>query len=514
MGNVSEAQSRIEQAKESGSKELNLQGLGLKQEDLKQLLPAINKIEGLRTLNLSQNKLTELPSEIKELPKLTRLDLSANQLTKLPITTTFKLKRTVDSLDLSKNPLSLDTMNSLQSARESGQVQMDMDKKDTMLLELYREGHTTVKERLETLYGDEAESKMNALASLDPGSFINEEGGEMTAQKVVADLLEKVPFDPTKSAQTYQQAAKDLLDNALSPNLRDEEKKETLQIMAISLGNCPTPVKKFLLQSHIGKHPDDKELLPLIASLAIEENIVKKLSGQLAKDERIEQVQGLVNSLFLEGAETNDHNKIPIAGERDRLPSTTQYVDYAFKKVTEPLVTAFAEMCCKTDDQGQLIKEGNNYQLDQSKVNAIVEPYKAGLGIVNEREKLLTRYDSEIQEHILDNDLIEHYEHEEVSAAIDTRSQKDELRRQLSNTSDSEVQAVFDDYLTQQKETLTRLGDKYNEPTSSETQHTNPLAAMTVALNSDKKSKEAPKRSESPTSVISLQQPKAKSVKI
>ncbi|MEM9001261.1 MAG: leucine-rich repeat domain-containing protein [Bacteroidota bacterium] len=514
MGNITEARHRIAQASASGAKKLNLRGLELTTAELKQLVPDIQKkVPNVVTLDLSNNKLTEIPNEIKNFTALKNLNLSSNKITNLPISTLFKLNRTLDSFDLTNNQLSVKTMSSLQSAHLSGKVQMDMDKSDALLLELYREGHTAVKEQLETIYGDEAKSKIDELASLEQGSYINDEGREMTAHQVVADFLGKVPLTAPNSAQIYQVATKEQLDEVLAPNLSEDDKKGRLQMMATSLGNCPTPVKKYLIQSHIGKHPDDKSLLPLIASLAVEDKIVKSLSNQLSKEERIEQVQGLVNSLFLENAENNSKNKTPIAGDRERLPSTTQYVDYAFEKVTEPLAQAFATLCCKTDDQGQLLKEGGCYQFDQSKMNAIVEPFLADLGIVSEREQVIAEYESKIQDVIADNDdLYLHMDDENVLAAIDTTAQKNALRALLSKAGDADVQAVFEDYLAEKTRAVEDLGAKYGEGNmqdaqqevlstpevkDSQTQNQNdPWAAMTVPLNQGQRpTAEAHKRS-------------------
>ncbi|UOB19146.1 leucine-rich repeat domain-containing protein [Abyssalbus ytuae] len=85
MGNITEARERINEVISEGCEELNLSGLDLTTEELKQLFPLINeKLPELQSLHLSGNHLTSLPGEIGNLTTLRWLHLSGNQFTLLP----------------------------------------------------------------------------------------------------------------------------------------------------------------------------------------------------------------------------------------------------------------------------------------------------------------------------------------------------------------------------------------------------------------------------------------------
>ncbi|MBD1865762.1 leucine-rich repeat domain-containing protein [Cyanobacteria bacterium FACHB-471] len=93
-----EAEQRIEAARQEGTTELDLSGMGLTE-----LPEAIAALTQLQKLDLYRNQLTELPEAIAALTQLQKLRLSRNQLTELPemITSLTQLQK----LHLSDNQL-------------------------------------------------------------------------------------------------------------------------------------------------------------------------------------------------------------------------------------------------------------------------------------------------------------------------------------------------------------------------------------------------------------------------
>ena len=108
-----EAEKRIEAARRSGAKELDL--IGIK---LTELPESVEQLTQLRSLNLSYNQLTALLESLGQLTQLQSLDLSSNQLTALP--ESLGQLTQLQSLDLSNNqlttlPESLGQLTQLQS---------------------------------------------------------------------------------------------------------------------------------------------------------------------------------------------------------------------------------------------------------------------------------------------------------------------------------------------------------------------------------------------------------------
>ncbi len=73
------AEQRIEAARRSGARTLDLSGL-----KLTKLPESVGQLSQLRVLNVSRNQLTALPESVGQLSQLQELSVSANQLTALP----------------------------------------------------------------------------------------------------------------------------------------------------------------------------------------------------------------------------------------------------------------------------------------------------------------------------------------------------------------------------------------------------------------------------------------------
>jgi len=98
------AEQKIEAARKSGAKELDLSGdYGERTPKLTELPESLDQLTQLQSLNLSSNQLTALPESLDQLTQLQSLNLSSNQLTALP--ESLGQLAQLQSLDLSSNRL-------------------------------------------------------------------------------------------------------------------------------------------------------------------------------------------------------------------------------------------------------------------------------------------------------------------------------------------------------------------------------------------------------------------------
>jgi hypothetical protein len=156
--------------------------------------------------------------------------------------------------------------------------------------------------------------------------------------------------------------------------------------MSTALGNCATPVGDHILRKALGLYEEDPKLFEHIRSFdkVIERAALQdKLQKTIKKSgvEGSEEVQGLINSIYLENAEENDRNKIKIWGERARLPSVTAYPDFSFEQVRAESIGPFVKMCCETDATGEPKMEDGHYTLDQVKLDHIKNTYLSNLKV-------------------------------------------------------------------------------------------------------------------------------------
>src|SRR5438045_3508355 len=79
------AEQKIEEARRSGAKELDLSG-GWQEKlpKLTELPESLSELTQLRSLNLSNNQLAALPESLDQLTQLESLNLSINKLTEIP----------------------------------------------------------------------------------------------------------------------------------------------------------------------------------------------------------------------------------------------------------------------------------------------------------------------------------------------------------------------------------------------------------------------------------------------
>lgn len=470
----------------SGLKELFLES-----NELNSLPPFLGGLLQLRELFAGVNRIETVSGEIGQMTQIRHIDLRLNQIEMLPEAIGGLTQ--LEEIDLSGNPLTEETRNWLNHTFEQGRFITDMAAFD---------GVGSVEKVLEKIYGEHAEEQLRQLNEVPQGSFSTAVADNQTAQKILKTFLEKIPVEDKLAPEIFIPAAKHHLDLILLPETTAEDRDTHIQKIATALGNCATPVKSFLLQTYVGlqvnKEGAMSELLQnIIQREAVEESIQLNLKAQLSRNETIEQVQGLVNSLFLENAENNGNNKIKITGVRSRLPSKTNYIDFAFNQVTDSLATGFASMCCKTDTKGQPIKIGDKFIIDTSKLQAITESYLKDIGVVSEREKRIHQYETEMQSLLQSEEFCSiHFQEKDVQEVLDIQEQKKELRNLLMNTYNKNINEVLSRYLENQKLKIESLRKKYAPKQ---------LAGLTEPVNQSKRD-----RSPSPDSSSERKMPSKK----
>jgi hypothetical protein len=462
----------------------SLRELSLQHNAISELPVEISRMTGLTVVNLNENDLDSLPDSIGQLTNLNELILTANHFQELP--ESLSELPNLRNLELSDNELTNETMNWLNNAFDDEIVTFNMAA-HAQLADLM--------EVLQVLYPDNANAVEENINRLNKGGFSSTRSDNLTARAVVTEFLQKLPLTDPLAARVYNPVAKSMVDMLIDKNTTAEKRDEIVHSMATACGDCETPVKSFLIQKAIGKFKEDITgeeaaiLSELIQREAVEEKVLKTLKGELRQNEQIEQVQGLTNSIFLEGAEDYTENKIKISGDRNRLPSKSRYVKFGFTQVSQKLSTSFAAMCCKTNETNKLVTNNNGqYILDPKKVRTITEGYLAGLGIVSEREKLVNEFEKQTNSSLEAYDLVMHTDKEEVIPLLKTNEQKDALRDLLNTTEDENIQEVFKEYLDKMQAAIKEVGEKIRSQEPK-------LAKMTAPLNRNKRD-----RSSSPDS--------------
>ncbi|MDB9835502.1 hypothetical protein OAC51_01210 [Flavobacteriaceae bacterium] len=374
------------------------------------LLPSeIGSLTELVTLNLSSNKLTLLPPEIAALTGLTGLDLSSNELTWLPETMSSLFEV---SINLNNNPLTVETTNWLtgypfqHTSTDRAAYGNFMTNTEAVLKTLFPEGTTAdkIKRGLKKL----PEQKIYKLG--DGSGKV-----EMISAKQVIDVfLSHLEF--LKRDASLVKATKDLLNKIFDGGKFNEYKGTRIAILATSLGNCATPIKSHLISLSLQPHYENLKnrnelggnIELLIEREALEDHVRKEIDNKglfkdLNQSEHIERIHGLINTIYLDGAESNMLNEVKIVGERERLPSKSVYPEYAFTKLynlnnkLHEFTLAFLKLVCEEDSNEQLLNDKNrDFILDKNKISLIKDNYLSNLGIRSFKEEILIHYRSEI----------------------------------------------------------------------------------------------------------------------
>ena len=397
---------------------LQLQALDASKNNLMQLPDAIGNLSALFTFNISGNNLTVLPDTIENLSRLTMFDVSKNYLVQLPpgISKLINLMRLIlDDNRLTQFPESiaeglsrLIRLSLIDNPLSQETIQRLTNRRMVRLRRIVRHHNKVEKYKavLHELYNGEEGTAQEMITLIETANEGDAEKQELA--KILKEFLEKMPDGQGPVQEVYDKTVKHLLQEIKNGD------KDTAALIKTSLGNCATPVKSFLLQTAIGLvgakdgenkiDIDPKILDQLIAREALQEKVIQVLEGKLSRNEAIEAVQGLLNALFLAGAEENSENKIKISGERLRLPSTSAYPDFAFTQVREKWIEPFAKLCCKTDADGTLQKDNKgNYSFDSDKLSKLTEEYRNNLNIFSlvgeEVVKFKTAFEKELKKY-------------------------------------------------------------------------------------------------------------------
>ncbi|WP_378188138.1 leucine-rich repeat domain-containing protein [Aquimarina sp. W85] len=412
-----------------------LRTLDLQNNQLESIPDSICNLENLRLLNLSYNSIQTLSSEITSLPELTILNSLDDELSQgFNITEDSESLYSFSYRSQIDNPIDMDGF-SVTTPDENSLV----FNAATSLELLYPEeqDHTRIKVALESLYTNNKDN-----------SYKDEEGNLLSTKQVIDEFLGKIPSRGTGELQEiYNTATKSLLDKVLGsdPDVREL----TLQAMATSLGNCATPVKSFLIQYYLGNNQQNRDInSPIMNTLiereALEEKIRTIINQQSTDGEFIEKVNGYSNFIYDENTINNQEYVVPIIQEGGRnkyLGSKSAYPEYANRRATEneDEIKIFARICCKTDDQNNLIeREDGKYIVDTIKLKDISESYCRSRGIATLIGRCLDDFDAEFQKYFRDKKNIhaqelisDHYLNPEVMEAIDANAFRNTLKGEL-----------------------------------------------------------------------------------
>lgn len=415
-----------------------LQVLAVEANGLSSLPLNLGDLANLYELDIANNHLIALPDSIGLLINLERLFAFNNQLTQIP--ETLVNCPNLEHLTFSGNPLTEQSRNWVFETFGYEIVETNMASYEQL---------EAIEDVLEALYQKNADAVHDHIEAMEGGDFVTEASEHKTAREVLESFLPLIPIHDPLAPEIYLPAAKNLLDEILDTQFPREKKDAQLHTIATALGDCATPVKSLLIQRAIGDIKALKGELPenfkiILQREAIEQSINQNLKQYLQKNERIEQVQGLLNSVFLEGAESEKDNNVKIEGNRSRLPSKTTHTEYAFQQVSEQLAVEFAKMLCQTGQNNELLLNQHGvYTLDNQKFRAITEKYLAELGIVSEREKLIHHFEKELTAAIKQHELQLHTDNEEVLPLLKINEHKEALRTLLKAAEDEALQQVY-----------------------------------------------------------------------
>jgi Leucine-rich repeat (LRR) protein len=437
----------------------NLKTLNLFKNKLETLPDSIGGLTNLKTLNLNFNKLKILPESIGDLANLVKLNLASNRLETLPecigdLANLVKLN--LDNNLLPTLPESIGELtslnflsirnNRLQTLPESigGFNNIDIYAQNNPLSEqtirwimslsaqliiFNMAAHTLLSSMdlaLDKLYPNKLQKVTAIKDSINSEEFktsqnynINNEISDTgaSAQNVLTNFLRRFEiFNTNDTNSPMLVAARAIFNRIFDDKPLDDKKRTEISKIAISLGDCNTPVMSHLIAEFHSPHYEilkngeniASEIDDLIAREALEYTVVNELSGRYLggrnANEKIEKVQALVNAVYLKEAENHIENTtIKIEGNRSYLPSKSAYPVFGFKQVRDntELVEAFLKLVCKEDDKGNLIKnENNKYKLDQVKIQVIKIRYFEKQDINTPLIKIIKDYKTQVTEFI------------------------------------------------------------------------------------------------------------------
>jgi hypothetical protein len=461
--------------------------------DLERLPKGMNNLKWLIELDVSDNKLRFLPEDLKGLTSLNRLYAERNRLNTLP--EDLKKLQSLDVLVLDGNPLYEETKRWL-----------DGSFPDQVFISYNTDANKSHAEVFLSLYPDRKE-RGEMLARLETCDLeLNPvtvgEGANAVWEypsSVLMRLLSNVPMSGAYEQRLYGLAAKRLLQGVLDPEVPIEDRQDNLAKMAVFQGDCRTPIAAQLMQEWINHRltqdgsPSEEDWL-IIKREAIAAEVSQLAT--MPSNERIEVREGLLNSIFMRGAEKNPSNRLlKIAGERGRLRSLSPNTIYAFKQISKlpELVMDFTRMVCQTNDKDEPIRINGLYQLDQEKIAAITERYLSERSLLiggtqDERAKYIKQYPDDIrgifEASNADHLFTDHLQDPDVNKLLETVPGNELRLRLVKDQRDPQV--VYTQYLNEKRSIVEALVQKYPPGLESLGQAAAPLAAAAAATNSER----------------------------
>lgn len=536
-----------------------LQFLGLNENDISEVPSNFNNLQALKSLRLNGNAFTTIPSEILDLGDLKVLDFSANRLSSVPdgidrltnlevlglhnndfnlfpseLAGHISLKALdisgnnisevpeqvgrelgLNILNINENPLGAQTMIFLQSLYGDNvnfhKAPFALDNHSAHVLQKLYPLRKPLR-RSKRLKKWKAKRKAAKIDALDlEGPFRDAEGNLLNAQQVIYGLLTGIPHDEARADQLFFEAGRELMDTALDPSLGDEAVVNKLHQISTALGNCVTPVLDLLVQVYLGMYNQESQASrrpenfeTIIQREALQKEINNKLANAVDENgerimpnlEKIEQVQALVNAVFLEGAAEDSDNKVKLdfsEGGPKKLPSKTEHLEFGYNQVKPELATAFAKLVCKTDPQGNLDRTAaGHFIFDSQKMQRIVNKYKNAMGEKNTREAMIAKYEVDMQKLLFlekNENLILSPDHPQVKELLNFEKAKDQLRDQLYEANEEELNNVYKTFLADKTNEINVLAEKFSRNVAEElgSEHSQgsapDLAGLTVPQN-------------------------------
>ncbi len=451
----------------------NLISLNVGENNLQQLPESIGQLTNLQHLFLFFNQLQQLPESVGQLSNLLDLNLFVNGLQQLPESLTHITG--LEFLELNNNPLSADTRSWLDQSFSHIDMRYNMAAFETRT--------RTHKSVLKELYKNDTKAVVHTLLKIDN---LSRAGGFSIGQKVVRrdgkfitvpdrivsgdvglkEFLEKFPTtnDP-QMQQVYNITGKYLLDQLNGPN--DPDTQNRIGLIATCLGDCNTPVANFVLQQAIALYNEQPDLFMgvdmelIIEREAVHQKILKEI--KLTSGDKQEEVQGLVNAIYLDTKAQNPYNKAKFTGDRKQLPSVTSYTRFAYNQVKDHQVIALAKMVGIVDDNGEPIQDTQGrYQIDPDKIKNIKNEYLINQGLVH-HHPAVTKNVKEIMDYVQQEcaNLGVHADQPEVQELLDRDIHKSELEKVIANANETDVAQAANKYVGETKTKLAELDRKY-----------------------------------------------------
>lgn len=439
----------------------SLAALGINDNNLVAIPPEIGRLDSLQTLVADDNRITSLPAELGQLDNLQILGFQNNQISTIP--PQLEQLANLQSLDLTRNPLSQESLDQLQNNfRQDG------------TLEIFVETNNT--EKLRGLYPNKSPEEIQRMDSQignlkkERPKFIdgNDQKPSMLAGDLVVDtFLSHVKPDHggPDLTQHYHGAAANLLERAIGTDVQDSE--ASLTQIASSLGNCPTPVSDLMEKTGVqlaieSGNPLNGTLKTMLQRQAFEELVKKERIVPNSHAERIEAIQGLVNTVFLQDANLNQYNSLVIDGNNEHIASKTRNIDFAFSQITDNMKEKFAKLCCETDRNNKPITNNQgNYTLDADKFFTITESYIEKQGILDAKAQARKVHINELKELMnkpYNRDLAVDFE------LVDFQKVEDNLRLQMRGLPDDKIGEAIEKSLVAYKAQMEQVRKDYGLP--------------------------------------------------